>query len=94
MERNHRKVEVGVVTSDRMHKTINVRTERMVKHPLYKKYIRRYSDFKAHDERNEASTGDRVEIQETRPLSKTKRWRLVRILVKAAGSDVPAERKQ
>jgi len=83
MNRNRRKTVVGTVTSDRMQKTITVQIERLVQHPLYKKYVRRFSTYKAHDENDEASKGDRVEIQETRPLSKTKRWRLVRILEKA-----------
>ena len=87
--RNRRKSEIGLVTSDKMNKTITVRAERLVKHPLYKKYIRRFRVFKVHDENEEASVGDRVEITETRPLSKTKRWRLVRILKPFGGP--PAE---
>ncbi|RKY21738.1 MAG: 30S ribosomal protein S17 [Planctomycetota bacterium] len=81
-ERGNRKKVIGVVASDKMDKTITVRVERLVKHPLYKKYIRRWTALKAHDEKNEAAVGDTVEIMETRPLSKTKRWRLVRIVQK------------
>ena len=83
MERNLRKTRVGVVTSDKMDKTVVVSVRDNVKHPLYKKIIKRTVKFKAHDENNECSIGDRVEIMETRPLSKDKRWRLVRIIEKA-----------
>ena len=79
-ERGQRKVEVGVVTSDRMQKTIAVRVERIIQHPRYKKYLRRHVTFKAHDEKGEAKAGDLVEIMETRPMSKTKSWRLLRVL--------------
>ncbi|MCD6454682.1 MAG: 30S ribosomal protein S17 [Candidatus Aminicenantes bacterium] len=78
MSRRQRKI--GVVTSDKMDKSIVVMVERLVKHPLYKKYIKRRSKFMAHDERNEAREGDVVMIEETRPLSKRKRWRLVKII--------------
>lgn len=74
------KTVVGTVVSDKMQKTITVREERMVKHPLYGKYIRRASTYKAHDERSEAREGDTVEILHARPLSKTKAWRLLRIV--------------
>lgn len=80
--RNLRKTRVGVVTSDKMDKTIVVKVERLVKHKLYKKFISRISKFKAHDEKNECKIGDRVKIMETRPLSKDKHWRLVKILEK------------
>ena len=83
MERNLRKTRVGVVTSDKMDKTIVVSVLDNVKHPLYKKIIKRTVKFKALDENNECGIGDRVEIMETRPLSKDKRWRLVRIIEKA-----------
>ena len=86
MERNQRKVVEGVVTSDRMQKSITVEVERLEKHPIDKKYVRRQTVLKAHDEKDEASRGDRVEIMETRPLSKTKRWRLVRIIEKGRES--------
>ncbi|GAB4159553.1 MAG: hypothetical protein Kow00107_08010 [Planctomycetota bacterium] len=79
-ERGRRKSVIGVVASDKMDKTITVRVERLVQHPKYKKFIRRWTALKAHDENNEARIGDTVEIMETRPLSKTKRWRLVRIV--------------
>ena len=83
MERNNRKVLVGRVVSDKMDKTIVVAIEDSVKHPLYKKIIKRTVKFKAHDEKNECKAGDRVRIMETRPLSKDKRWRLVEIIEKA-----------
>ncbi|MBC2871316.1 30S ribosomal protein S17 [Acetanaerobacterium sp. MSJ-12] len=82
-ERNLRKSRVGKVVSDKMDKTIVVAIEDNVQHPLYKKIIKRTSKFKAHDEKNECGIGDTVEIMETRPLSKDKRWRLVRIINKA-----------
>ena len=82
-ERNLRKSRVGKVVSDKMDKTIVVAIEDNVQHPLYKKIIKRTSKFKAHDEKNECGSGDTVEIMETRPLSKDKRWRLVRIINKA-----------
>lgn len=82
-ERNLRKTEVGKVVSDKMDKTIVVAIENSVKHPLYKKIVKRTIKFKAHDENNEAGIGDRVRIMETRPLSKDKRWRLVEIIEKA-----------
>ena len=83
MERNLRKTRVGTVVSDKMDKTIVVAIVDNVSHPLYKKIIKRTVKFKAHDENNEAKTGDRVKIMETRPLSKDKRWRLVEIVEKA-----------
>jgi small subunit ribosomal protein S17 len=73
----------GVVVSNKMDKTVVVQVERLVKHPLYKKYIRRSNKFMAHDTDNACQIGDRVEITESRPLSKTKRWRVSRILEKA-----------
>ena len=82
-ERNLRKTQVGRVVSDKMDKTIVVAVEDSVKHPLYKKVVKRTIKFKAHDENNEAGIGDRVKIMETRPLSKDKRWRLVSIIEKA-----------
>ena len=82
-ERNLRKTRVGKVVSDKMDKTIVVAVEDNVKHPLYKKIVKRTVRFKAHDENNECRIGDRVEIMETRPLSKDKRWRLVSIIEKA-----------
>ncbi len=82
-DRNMRKVEVGKVISDKMDKTIVVAIEDSVKHPLYKKIIKRTVKLKAHDENNECAIGDRVRVMETRPLSKEKRWRLVEIIEKA-----------
>jgi small subunit ribosomal protein S17 len=81
--RGERKVREGLVVSDKMDKTIVVSLEDRVKHPLYGKVIRRTSKVKAHDKDNEAGVGDRVRLMETRPLSATKRWRLVEILEKA-----------
>jgi len=81
--RGERKVREGLVVSDKMDKTIVVELEDRVKHPLYAKVIRRTSKVKAHDEGNTAGTGDRVRLMETRPLSATKRWRVVRVVEKA-----------
>ena len=81
-ERNLRKTKIGVVTSNRMEKTVTVEIERKVKHPIYGKFVKKTTKFHAHDEKNEASIGDVVRIMETRPLSKTKRWRLVEIVEK------------
>jgi len=82
-ERNRRKTAQGLVVSDKMDKTIVVEVEDRVKHPLYGKVMRRTSKLKAHDEQNTAGVGDRVLVMETRPLSATKRWRLVEVLEKA-----------
>ena len=83
MERNLRKTRVGVVVSDKMDKTIVVAVKDSVQHPLYKKILKRTTKFKAHDENNEAGIGDRVEIMETRKISKDVNWRLVKIIEKA-----------
>ena len=83
MERNLRKTRVGVVVSDKMDKTIVVAVKDSVQHPLYKKILKRTKKFKVHDENNEAGIGDRVEIMETRKISKQGDWRLVKILEKA-----------
>lgn len=83
MERNLRKTRVGVVVSDKMDKTIVVAVKDSVQHPLYKKILKRTKKFKVHDESNEAGIGDRVEIMETRKISKQVNWRLVKILEKA-----------
>ena len=82
-ERNLRKTRVGQVVSDKMDKTVVVAIADRVQHPLYKKFIKRTIKFKAHDEANECGIGDTVEIMETRPLSKDKNWRVVKILEKA-----------
>lgn len=79
-QRNRRRVSQGIVVSARMQKTITVLVERNSKHPKYHKYLRRNTKYHAHDENNEAGVGDRVEIMECRPLSKLKRWRLVRVV--------------
>lgn len=83
MERNLRKTRTGKVVSDKMDKTIVVAIEDNVKHPLYKKIVKRTYKLKAHDENNECRIGDRVKVMETRPLSKDKRWRLVEVVEKA-----------
>ncbi len=83
MERNLRKTRVGTVVSNKMDKTIVVAVKDNVQHPLYKKILKRTVKFKAHDENNECRIGDRVMIMETRPLSKDKNWRLVKIIEKA-----------
>ena len=82
-ERNLRKTRIGVVTSDKMDKTITVAIERKVKHPIYGKFVKKTTKFHAHDEKDECTIGDVVKIMETRPLSKTKRWRLVEVVEKA-----------
>ncbi len=81
-ERNLRKSKLGVVSSNKMDKTITVNVERKVKHPLYGKFVKKSTKFHAHDEKNECSIGDTVKIMETRPMSKTKRWRLVEVIEK------------
>jgi small subunit ribosomal protein S17 len=81
--RANRKIRIGTVSSDKMDKTITVSVETVKQHPLYKKTIKTSKKYKAHDENNEAKTGDIVKIMETRPLSKDKRWRLVEIVQKA-----------
>lgn len=81
-DRNLRKVRTGVVSSNKMDKTITVKVERKVKHPLYGKYLKKSKGFHAHDEKNECSIGDRVRIMESRPISKLKRWRLIEIVEK------------
>jgi small subunit ribosomal protein S17 len=83
VQRNRRKVREGLVVSDKMDKTVVVIVEDRVKHPLYGKVMRRNTKLKAHDENNACGIGDRVQIMETRPLSATKRWRVVEILEKA-----------
>jgi len=83
VERNLRKTRIGKVVSDKMDKTIVVAVQDNVKHPLYKKIVKRTYKLHAHDENNECGIGDTVKVMETRPLSKTKRWRLVEIIEKA-----------
>jgi small subunit ribosomal protein S17 len=82
-ERGRRKVRQGVVVSDKMDKTVLVRIDRQIRHPLYKKIVRRSSKLAAHDERNEAHAGDTVRVMETRPISKNKRWRVIEIVERA-----------
>jgi small subunit ribosomal protein S17 len=86
----NRKTKVGRVVSDKMDKTIVVSVERLTRHPLYKRVVRASSKFAAHDELNTARVGDTVRIEESRPLSRTKRWRLVEVLSRA-GEDQPSE---
>jgi small subunit ribosomal protein S17 len=81
-ERGNRKTRVGVVTSDKMDKTVVVKVDQLVKHPIYEKYIKRRVTYKAHDEQNSCAVGDKVLIVETRPLSRDKRWRVREILEK------------
>jgi len=81
--RNLRKERVGLVVSSKMDKTITVAVERRVKHPMYGKFMGKTSKFSAHDENNECGAGDTVKIMETRPLSKSKRWRLIEVIEKA-----------
>ena len=83
MERNQRKEKVGTVTSNKMAKTITIAVNRKVKHPIYGKFMQKTTKLMAHDEKGEAGIGDTVRISETRPLSKSKRWRLVEIVEKA-----------
>lgn len=83
VNRKLRKQRVGVVTSNKMDKTITISVERRVKHPIYGKFVKSTKKFKAHDDANDCSIGDVVKIMETRPLSKTKRWRLVEIIERA-----------
>ncbi|MGW8208399.1 MAG: 30S ribosomal protein S17 [Syntrophobacteria bacterium] len=82
-DRGLRKTQTGIVISDKMDKTVVVQVDRLVKHPVYRKYVRRRAKFKAHDENNTCQKGDRVVIRETRPLSKTKRWQVSQIVEKA-----------
>lgn len=83
IDRKRRKTRIGIVSSDKMTKTITVAVERKVKHPIYGKFLKKTTKFHAHDESNTAGIGDVVRIMETRPLSKTKRWRLVEVIEKA-----------
>ena len=83
MDRNLRKTRVGIVKSDKMDKTVVVSVKDRVSHPIYKKTVNKTINLKAHDEKNECGIGDRVLVMETRPLSKDKRWRVVRIIEKA-----------
>ncbi|OJV56282.1 MAG: 30S ribosomal protein S17 [Bacteroidetes bacterium 43-16] len=83
VERKTRKSRIGLVTSNKMDKTITVAVERKVKHPIYGKFLKKTTKFHAHDETNQCGIGDTVRIMETRPLSKTKSWRLVEIVEKA-----------
>ena len=82
-ERNLRKQLIGIVTSDKMDKSISVRVERRIQHPIYGKFVKKSNKFMAHDEKNECQIGDKVRIMETRPMSARKRWRLVEVLEKA-----------
>lgn len=98
--RSRRKERIGVVVSDKMDKTITVKVDRAIHHPVYDKMVRSATKLKAHDEKEIAKIGDTVKIEETRPLSKTKRWRLVEVVKKATLQDIdklpqePAEKKE
>lgn len=92
--RNNRKERIGTVVSDKMDKTITVQVELVSKHAVYNRSVKKYNKFKAHDEKNDAKTGDVVRIQETRPLSKTKRWRLVEIVKRAEAKIGTDENKE
>jgi small subunit ribosomal protein S17 len=83
-ERGSRKTQIGVVVSDKMDKTVVVKIDRLVKHPVYNKYIKRAATYKAHDDSNSCKVGDRVLIVETRPISKDKRWKVRQIIEKSA----------
>lgn len=83
-ERGNRKTQIGIVVSDKMDKTVVVKVDRLVKHPVYSKYIKRAAKYKAHDDSNSCKIGDRVMIVETRPLSKDKRWKVREIIGKSA----------
>src|SRR4051812_50000941 len=89
-ERGRRRTETGVVTSDKMNKTRRVEIPRLVKHPTYGKYIRRRTICHVHDENNESKQGDTVEIVESRPYSKTKHWRLLRVVTRVGGEEPAA----
>lgn len=89
LERDRRKHVTGKVVSDKMAKTIIVQVERLVKHPRYEKYVRKFTKVYAHDEKREAKTGDLVEVMATRPLSRRKRWALVRVVARAARREEP-----
>lgn len=82
-ERNLRKTRTGVVVSNKMDKSISILVERRLRHPIYGKYVKKTKKFMAHDEKNDANEGDLVRIMETRPLSKSKRWRLIEVLERA-----------
>ena len=83
VDRQIRKTKTGIVSSDKMDKTVTVAVERKVKHPIYGKFVKKSTKFHAHDEENQCTPGDIVKIMETRPMSKTKRWRLVEVIEKA-----------
>lgn len=83
MTRNLRKTKIGVVTSNKMDKSITISVQRRLRHPMYGKFVKKSTKFMAHDEKNECNEGDTVRIMETRPLSKSKRWRLVEIVERA-----------
>jgi small subunit ribosomal protein S17 len=87
MADNRRKILLGEVVSDRMHKTITVKVERRIRHPIYERVVKRSKKYHAHDEHNQCQMGDQVRIVETRPLSKTKRWRVVEIVRRRAETE-------
>ena len=89
--RNQRRTLEGTVTSDRCTKTITVEVQRVFKHPKYKKFVRKVARYHAHDEKSEAKKGDKVEIRSCRPLSRTKRWMLVRVVARAVAVDAAVD---
>lgn len=91
VDRNERRTVTGVVTADRMEKTVKVRVERLVAHPQFSKVLRKHYVCYAHDEKREARLGDRVELMESRPISKLKHWRLVRVVEKAIAGSAPED---
>jgi small subunit ribosomal protein S17 len=88
VDRNERRTVTGVVTADKMPKTVKVRVERLVQHPQFSKTLRKHYDCYAHDEKSEAKMGDKVELMESRPISKLKHWRLVRVVEKAVAGSI------
>lgn len=94
VDRNERRTVTGVVTADKMPKTVKVRVERLVAHPQFSKTLRKHYDCYAHDEKSEAKMGDKVELMESRPISKLKHWRLVRVVQKAVAGSATDDARQ
>lgn len=94
VDRSERRTVTGVVTADKMDKTIKVRVERLVQHPQFSKTLRKHYDCYAHDEKREAKQGDKVELMESRPLSKLKHWRLVRVVEKAVAGSLTEDARE
>ena len=94
VDRNERRTVTGVVTADKMDKTVKVRVERLVQHPQFSKTLRKHYECYAHDEKREAKLGDKVELMESRPISKLKHWRLVRVVEKAVAGSAAEDARQ